>query len=116
MRDAVARNVAIAKRAALPASARFGPRRHATRMPRNDVAKTLVAMIARLVFGAPKNVCWKVEANVRTSASRKRMPICCSRVPKLAVVAVLAMGRKTPAVLPEECSSATSSRLPRVLL
>src|SRR5439155_14244489 len=74
-RSTVATSVAIASMAALIPTLRFGPRRQPTIGARNDVANTAVAMTARVVLDCPKKVCWKVDENVRTSATRKRRPM-----------------------------------------
>ena len=74
-RDTVAMSVAIPSIAALKPTLRFGPSRQPTIGARNDVAKTDVAMMARVVFDWPKNVCWNVDEKVRMSVMRKRRPM-----------------------------------------
>src|SRR5436309_14891081 len=74
-RSTVATSVAIASMAALMPTLRFGPRRQPTIGARNDVAKTAVAMRARVVLDCPKKVCWNVDEDVRTSAMREGGPV-----------------------------------------
>jgi len=75
LRATAATSVAMPSIAALMPTLRLGPSRQPTIGARKDVAKTAVAMMARVVLDWPKNVSWKVDENVRMSAMRKRRPM-----------------------------------------
>jgi len=53
LRETAAISVAIPSIAALSATLRLGPRRQPTSGASSEVAKTAVAMTARVVFGCP---------------------------------------------------------------